>query len=383
MEIKQYFGIIISTILISSVLISCNKEWHPLGDYKGDETTNPVIPPVTPEEEENWTEVNDKLSIGEIKIIDQPDGTFFKGYWPDGKLIPIRKGNEWQLFWCEGTDALTVGHTPYPEDHINLLKNDSKIWGKDFSRIDGFNDGGSWFIGIFPLDKTGKYVGFFHAESHWDGSGVAHKSIGVVYSDDFGKTWHDPEPIIVDKTLKPESPDWTGLGDGCVIWDKINSRYICYYQGKIAGGSNTLCMAASSDKEGKSGSWKKWDGNDFTIPAYDKKSGIGGENIPIKNLLKYPGANPSVMWNSFLNKWVMVYASWAKRIYMSFSNNGISWTTPEKILGDMETPVQYANMIGENGDLEGGEIVKLYWSHKQNSIGIRDIGYARIKFSKK
>ena len=52
----------------------------------------------------------------------------------------------------------------------------------------------SWFIGVFPLEKNGNYVGFYHAESHRDNEsgyennkGVAYKSIGVTYSDDYGK----------------------------------------------------------------------------------------------------------------------------------------------------------------------------------------------------
>ena len=29
-----------------------------------------------------------------------------------------------------------------------------------------------------------------------------------------------------------------------------------------------------------------------------------------------PGSNPSVMWNTFLNKWVMVYAGWALKQFI-------------------------------------------------------------------
>lgn len=360
-----------------SLSVSCDKTWCPVKDGGGNGPENP-----DPEPTEVWTDVNDKISVTETKVIKQTSNTFIKGYWPDGKLIPIKKGDSWQLFWSESTDALTEASSPYPEDHISKLNGSSAVWGKDFVRIDGFNDGGSWFIGIFPLDNSGHYVGFFHAESHWDASGTAHKSIGVAYSDDYGKTWRDPEPIITDSALKPEKPAWTGLGDGCVIWDSVNSRYICYYQAKIASGANTICMAASSDKKGASGTWKKWDGEGFNLPAYDKSTRLGGKNIAVKALDKVTGANPSVMWNTFLGKWVMVYGSWTKRVYMSFSEDGMVWSTPEKIMGGTDRPAWYPNLISEDGDLKGGEVVKMYWSDNQNDLGVRDLAYCKIKFKK-
>lgn len=363
----------------SVALCSCRKEWVPVPESS---VVNQGTGTQTPEESETWTEINGNVSMTETKVVEQGENTFMKGYWPDGKLIPVKKDNSWQLFWSESTDVLTVASTPFPEDHISDLTQENTVWGKEFDRTDGFNDGGSWFISVFPLDEPGKYVGFFHAESHWDESGIAHKSIGVVYSDDYGATWHDPKPIITDKKPKPAEPDWTGLGDGCVIWDEANSRYICYYQGKVSTGANALCMASSSDRTGASGTWKKWDGSDFTLPAYDSSTDLGGENIPVSGLAGVPGANPSVMWNDFLGQWVMVYASWTKRIYMSFSNDAIAWSTPQAIVGDADNPAGYPNLISEEGDLKGGETVRMYWANNQNTIGIRELAYAKIRFRK-
>lgn len=382
MEIKNLISLGAAVVL--STAVSCTKEWIPTPDPSQTKWTNKTAGTEEPDEpEETWTEIAEaKVALGETKVAEQTSSTFMKGYWPDGKLIPVKKGNQWQLFWGEATDALTVGDTPYPEDHISKLVNSSKIWGKEFVRIDGFNDGGSWFIGIFPLEKAGSYVGFFHAESHWDASGTAHKSIGVAYSDDYGATWRDPQPIITDKDPKPATPAWTGLGDGCVVWDSRNSRYVCYYQGKVASGANTLCMAASSDPAGTPGTWKKWDGDGFTIEACDLKTGLGGENIAIENLTSMSGANPSVMWNTYLEKWVMVYATWGKRVVITYSEDALHWSKPVKILGSIKSPAWYPNLIGADGDLTGGETVKIYWSHNQDDNGVRDLGYSRIKFIK-
>lgn len=377
-------GICTIAAVLGITLAGCTKVWVPVpGPGTTDGQENPSPDDNGDEEDITWTDVTGNVSISETKVVTQVSETFMRGYWPDGKLIPVKKGSQWQLFWGESTDALTLGTSPFPEDHVRYLTESSKVWGKDFCRVDGFNDGGSWFIGIFPLDDSGHYAGFFHAESHWDGSGIAHKSIGVAYSDDYGATWRDPQPIITDTKAKPETPDWTGLGDGCVIWDETNSRYICYYQGKIASGANAICMASSSDRTGAPGSWKKWDGSDFTLPAWEEATGLGGENIPVAGLAGVTGANPSVMWNSFLGKWVMVYASWSKVVYMSFSTDGISWSNPEQITGNPTSPACYPNLISEEGDLEGGETVQMYWSHNQNSMtGIRDLAYAKIRFRK-
>lgn len=381
MEIKH----IITLIAFLSITFSCDKTWVPTPNPEQTKWTNkgPDKEGTSLEDEisENWTDVpNANVAIGEVKIVPQTASTFFGGYWPDGKLIPVKKGNSWQLFWSEATDALTVGDTPYPEDHISKLTTSAKIWGKEFVRIDGFNDGGSWFIGIFPLDNNGHYVGFFHAESHWSSSGIAHKSIGVAYSDDYGATWRDPKPIITDASPKPSEPAWTGLGDGCVIWD--GSRFICYYQGQVEGKGNTLCMAASSDAKGASGTWKKWDGNDFTINAYDASTGLGGKNVAIEKLTSATGANPSVMHNTFLGKWVMVYGTWGKRVVITYSDDAIHWSSPEKILGSINSPAWYPNIIGDKGDLTGGELVKIYWSHNQDDSGRRELAYCWLKFKK-
>lgn len=388
MELKKIlsFLLVLSTVGVSG----CSREWIPTPDpntckwhNQSPEPDPEPDPDPEPEPEENWTVVEGAgCALGDMTVLEQSASTFMRGYWPDGKLIPIKKGNQWQLFWSEATDALTIADTPYPEDHIASLTASAKVWGKEFVRIDGFNDGGSWFIGIFPLDDKGHYVGFFHAESHWSVGSGAHKSIGVAYSDDYGATWRDPAPILTVSTPKPESAAWTGLGDGCVIWDSVSSRYICYYQARANTDSNALCMAASSDKNGSAGTWKKWDGSDFTIEGCDPATGLGGADIAIEGLSATAGCNPSVMWNSYLGKWVMAYATWAKRVVITYSDDAIRWSKPVKILGSIGVPAWYPNLIGSEGDLKGGEIVKVYWSHNQGDDAIREIGCRSVKFIK-
>lgn len=323
------------------------------------------------------------VDVGEVSVLTIPSGMYFKGYWPDGKLCVVKKDTDFIMFWGEANSVRTEASTAFPEDHINKVISSNVVFGKDKAgnKITGVNENGSWFIGVFPLDDSGNYVGFFHGESHWSSDGMAHKSICVAYSEDYGVTWKNAAPIITD-TKKPETPSWSGLGDGCVIRDKVNGRWICYYQGKVSSGSNALCMAVSYDANGASGTWKKWDGSDFTVNAYDSQTGNGGKNIAIKNLKKVPGCNPSVMWNSYLNMWIMTYASWGKQIYISQSSDAINWSTPVAILGTSGSPAWYPNMISEEGDAEGGKEVQLYFSHNQGADGKRNIGKCTLTFEK-
>lgn len=330
------------------------------------------------------------FSLGPINIVDYPSSSthYIKDWLPDGKLVPVKKGSNWQLFWAEKVDILTEALTPWPEDHAGQLTIANEVYGKKNENkvvdiITDFNENGSWFIGVYPLNNSGKYVGFYHAESHRDNKGTAHKSIGVTYSDDYGKTWHDSAPIIVDTLTKSESTGWSGLGDGCVIYDKDNKRWLCYYQGKVSGAQNSICLAMSDDPEAKSGTWKKWNGGSFSVEAYNPKTKKGGANHALSNLRLRPGANPSVMWNTYLNKWVMVYHGWdPKKVYIAFSKDGINWGNPSTVIGGADNPIWYPNLISTEGDLVGGKEVRLYFSYQQNpSNGKRKLAYCTLTFN--
>lgn len=332
-----------------------------------------------------------KFSVSEVKVLQEPDGVYYSGYWPDGKLCLVQKDDAYQMFWGEAVDVLTSSESTWPENHYSQLLEKNVVFGKGKSSIEDFNEDGSWFIGVFPLDDSGNYAGFFHAESHWspDTDGTAYKSIGVAYSADYGKTWDNVSPILKDEELKPSNPEWSGLGDGTVIYDEKNSRWICYYQGRVwnflhLGSSNKICMAVSYDEKGGSGTWKKWNGGKFLNTGLNLQSGKGGENGAVKALEKVPGANPSVIWSEDLNKWIMAYASWDKEIYISFSSNGTVWSKPVKALGSKEHPVWYPNLISEKGDKTASGELRMYFSYDQNvngnSYGKRQLAYVTLNF---
>lgn len=323
-------------------------------------------------------------TIGPITVTDQPSTVHFAGYWPDGKLNLVNNNDNWELFWGEKDSVKTTANSPWPEAHYSQLTKQNVVFGPDQSKIENFNEDGSWFIGVFPLNENGRYIAFFHAESHWPPAEHAHKSIGVTISDDYGKNWKDVEPIILSKEPKPASASWSGLGDGCVIKIENNPNYkwICYYQGKVSGGANVLCMAASNDEEAKAGTWYKWNGSSFSIPARNGSNLTGGENYPIQNLSYIGGGNPSVMWNTFLNQWVMVYHGWDPRVvYISYSNDAINWSVPYKLIGSASNPIWYPNLISLQGDKIGGQDVRVYFSYQQGEYGKRKLAYCDLHFT--
>ena len=92
MEIRNII-VFCATALLSTT-ISCSKEWIPTPDPSQTKWTNqgPESDDPTPEPEpsEKWTEITDaKVALGETKVAEQTSSTFMKGYWPDGKLIPM------------------------------------------------------------------------------------------------------------------------------------------------------------------------------------------------------------------------------------------------------------------------------------------------------
>lgn len=330
----------------------------------------------TPESPGKWND----FSLSEPSIIDQ-SGVDMEGYWPDGKISVLREnGSEnFVLYWAENRSFRTEGHTPFPEDHISQLKPRARVLGVGINHIPGFTDGGSWFIGLNRLQDE-RLVGFFHAESRWGGL-TAYKSIGVAYSSDNGHTWTKGEKILNVNYTKPIEAQWSGLGDGCVVYNEELQLYICYYSANVEGEDYKICMAASEDPLGSPGTWKKWDGRNFTIEGFDGDTGIGGVDHKIAGLTAQAGANPSVMWNEYLKRWIMVYAGWNKVLYMSSSADGLTWERPLAITSTAEETAGYPNLISEQGDAKGGQTIKLYYARNQNAAGIRLFAYRTLTYN--
>lgn len=306
-------------------------------------------------------------------------GTPAPDYWPDGSIIALKNNddNNFAIYMSNRFAIRMTGSTPYVEDKMGQLVVGNRVFGEGLTApIAGFTDDGVWFIG---MHRTGgnNLIGFFHAESGYSGPQFdAYRNIGVTYSTDNGLTWSTPEKIIAPDYTKPVEITNSGVGDGCVVWNHVLQKYIAYY---MPHATFRLAMAASDT--GASGDWFKWDGEDFTVEAYNSTTGIGGADGTIAELSSYSGRNPQVMWNETLEKWVMVIGGWDGTVGMSTSDDGITWTPAFMVTDDQIGNTIYPSLVSDKGSEVGNTTMKLYHGRNMNpetvarEFVVRDLQY--------
>lgn len=325
-------------------------------------------------------------SISERVTVFQPAGIPRQKLWFDAKISVIKPSwsDKFCTFWSADVSLMQPDcETPWIEENIQRMTWDMQVYCKDEDRTGLFNDGGTWFIGVHEIENE-ELVGFFHAESHWEGRPSAYKSMGVTYSKDHGKTWSEGECIIYGPDKRPavgaNDTRSYGNGDGCVVWNEERQSWICYYSGKCdSTGDYMICMAESQDRRGEAGTWKKWDGSKFSGAGVNPSTGLGAKNYCIDAIKQYHGGNPSVMWNTEKKKWIMVYHSWQKDIIYSESKDGIVWEAPIQMINHTMEPggCMYPNLVSEQGDTVGGNEIRLYYAvdmvGSQRSLALRKL----------
>jgi len=238
-----------------------------------------------------------------------------------------------------------------------------------------FDNGGAWLYSVLRRDDR-RMLGFYHAEDHRfplspDSRFTAYKSIARCVSDDSGLTWSDRAQILTSNEAKPRKAAWSGLGDHCVVWDESRRIYFCYFQEK-----GRLCMAASTDPEGRPGSWRKWFRGGFSEP------GLGGRATPIPGLAGQGGGNPSVMWNTSLGRWLMVWHQWRGGLWISASDNLISWSPPKLLLARSSgaDKVWYPTLIDKSDRAGGSSVLLLYAEFPDKASTVRRFLVREISF---
>lgn len=381
MEIKR-----IVLIVFTVLLISCERTLDLAHKYDNTESSQEKETPAEPTDDLKYTEKGIFLVSEPVKVV-VPNSVPHGQFMLDGKISVIKNKDSYTTIYSSAFSMWQDGcSTPWLEDNIAKLTDSNKFIGKGItSPINGFTDGGMWTIGVHSLAGS-KIAAFFHAESHFPSGDCQYKSIGLAYSSDGGKTFDKGTKIISGPEPKPAVGEGGGksygLGDGCVVWNEEKKMWICYYSAYCEDPADfVITMAASTDPEGKPGTWKKWDGSNFTLEACDQNTGLGAKDIKIANLDTYHGGNPSVMYNTVLKAWVMSYHSWQRRLVISTSPDGISWEKPSIIVGieDEKDGAMYPNFISLEGDLKSGKNFRLYYSANMKSGGSREIYYRKIK----
>lgn len=309
--------------------------------------------------------------LGAARLLPEPEPKLpIYDYAPDGHCTVLQMGDALMMFW--------PGHESYRTTGASIFEM------RDCTKVlpaggpTDFDNGGAWLYSVFRRGERGM-LGFYHGEDQkfpldpecrWK----AFKSIARCKSDDLGLTWSHRERILTSHEPKPEKGAWSGLGDHCTVWDEKNHRFVCFFQeGAI------LCMAMSDDPEGRPGSWKKWFEGGFTEP------GLGGRATPIPAFAKHRGGNPSVQWNTFLNQWIIVWHRWEGDLWISTSDDLVTWSAPKLLLGKPSDTgkVWYPTVIGES-DKVGGKSVTLLYAEFPDVTSVRRHFLARkLVFLKK
>ncbi len=305
------------------------------GVFKDDGKTRPMA-------------VDFSIALGNPELIQNTAGVPIYPWFPDGHISVIPKGDNLEMYWAGSPSYRTEG--PAVDNMLSpALPVITRGEGKE-----AFDNGGAWLMSVSPVSDA-HYLGFYHAEDHEykqgrGAEGEAWKSIALCESHDGGQTWSKKGRIITSSQQKPDAPTWGGAGDHCVVYDKASSRWFCFFQ------EHFICMAVSDDPQASPGTWRKWRGGGFTTP------GLGGDVSPIAELASHPGGNPSVHYNSHLQRWFMVWHSWEGYLVYSTSHDLTRWEIPTILVNvGANEKVWYPTVVGRS-DVEAGEHAVLYYA---------------------
>lgn len=246
------------------------------------------------------------------------------------------------MFWSDGTTFRVEGPGFFPSNTPMPLTPVLSTGPKG-----SYDANGNWMLATFRLNGT-NLVGFTHVENHGfncPGNYAEWNAGAVVVSNDDGYTWSrsglaisDPQPCI---------PTFGGMG----------------YSSVIRSGTNFLGFGGctgfiSNDPSGSSGSWYRYKDGSFSSP------GINGTS----DCLPGVPANvccPIVHYNSFLNKFVMIYDLWGKggTLYISTSSDGINWGESSILLqAAVNRSIAYGQVIGDHNNSVAGEVAILAYA---------------------
>jgi hypothetical protein len=305
------------------------------------------------------------LTLGESEVV--PDSTPPCPVYncvPDGHITVLPDGDRLQVYWPEFDSYRLVGSSL---DSLTLSP-PRPVLSRGPSG--SFDSNGAWLYSVHRKSAR-NLIGFYHAEwAEWAVPRPGHtwRTIARCTSADNGLSWTKQGAIITSSRPRPAEASAGGAGDFCVISDKANARWVCYYP------QYQMRMAISKDPEARPGTWFKYKPQGhklFTQP------GLAGEDAPLPGLEPFPGSNPSVHFNSYLRKWVMVWQTWdypnpqglppPNSICLATSHDLIHWENAQVLLrAPAGQRTWYPTIIGATDETAGKEAWLYYgfWPDK-------------------
>jgi hypothetical protein len=311
-------------------------------------------------------------SVGENSIFPNPAGIPDWHIFPDANMSVLPLGGKYYAWWSEFKTYRTYGDSAILSDQKNLSPNEAVAGGIYNSEVP-YNSG-TWITDVYRGENS-TLVGFSHIE-YKNSTGRQVKSMAVSTSSNGGEKFSDPREILTASRSFDVNNKYQGLGDGCVVKDYANDRFIAFFSEvtdiKV---SPTISMAVSYDPNGAPGTWKKWHNGDFT------EDGLGGQCSPIAVLSRIPGSNPSVHFNTWLSMYVMVFASWENGLFISYSKDLITWSDPAQIIkaGEVEI-IRYPTVIGNSSNFAGQTATLYYAENVDDESGKRDFVQTTLNF---
>ncbi|MFF6983508.1 hypothetical protein ACFZAV_38850 [Streptomyces sp. NPDC008343] len=217
-----------------------------------------------------------------------------------------------------------------------------------------FDGNGVWLFAAQrdPNNPTGPIYGFYHAENHVfakPGEHAEWNSTGLAVSTDDGVTWTKKGKII--GTPQPSAPSWGGPEANSVIYDKANKRWLA-----IGHGTGYVSTAANAAP----GTWKGWYQGAFRTPMPSTTASPLLDPLPG---LSENMANSNVTWNTYLNRYVMVWMEFGqtRQVKITTSADGVHWDPSELLFQvDSSKSVNYPQIIGATSSQAGKDATLVY-----------------------
>lgn len=304
------------------------------------------------------------------------DGSF--GIYKSGGTIytlpPVNNVNACEQYVWSGSDIDNL----YPLHKMNGITSGSNTF-----RNHVFDYYGYWPFSLY-VDDNGKWYSYMASEDNTQcdtgltGAGSDLRTISLWTSTDQGQNWQYEgvsvsisDDYALPCNLQPEFPKNAGAGDHKLVVDSNGDYiYILYtnfiFGEKIVGVDNAhgnMAVArAALDENGVPGLFYKYYEGSFSEPGFGgNESWVMSTEGPADQYID--SSQRAVMWNTYLQKYVMVSLVRTNRIMISTSSDLLHWSTPQRLHMDSPNPILYVNLVSlDSEDQTGQQSVWLYYT---------------------